>query len=57
MGGHDFLDYISFRMIFIMIAFVFREVSFCCRKCLMGCHVLVECMSSGLHILQYFVFY
>ena len=29
----------------------------CCMKCLMGGHVLVECMSSGWHILQYVVFY
>ena len=25
----------------------------CCRKRLMECHVFVECMSSGYHILQY----
>ena len=36
--------------------FVLKEVMLCCRKCLMGCHVLVECMSSGWHILQYAVF-
>ena len=26
-------------------------------ECLMRCHVLVECMSSGWHILQNVVFY
>ena len=29
----------------------------CYRKCLIGCHVLVECMSSAWHILKYVVFY
>ena len=28
MGGHDFLDYMSFRMICIMITFVLRELCF-----------------------------
>ena len=28
-----------------MIAYVLRKVRLCCRKCLMGGHVLVECMS------------
>ena len=57
MGGHDFLNYMSFRMTCIMIAYVLREVMLCSRKSLMGCHVLVECMSSAWHILQYIVFY
>ena len=57
MGGHDFLDYMSFRMTCIMIAFVLREVMLCCRKSLMEYQVLVECMSSGWHILQFVVFY
>ena len=35
MGGHDFLDYLSFRMTCIMIAFVLVEVMLCCRKSLM----------------------
>ena len=47
MGGHDFLDYMPFRMTCIMIAYVLREAMLCCRKCLMGGHVLVECMSSA----------
>ena len=45
MGGHDFLDYMSFRMTCIMIAIVLREVMLCCRKSLMSYQVLVECMS------------
>ena len=57
MGGHNFLDYMSFRMACIMIAYVLREVMLCCRNCLLGGHVLVECMSSGWLILQYVVFY
>ena len=57
MRGHHFLDYMSFRMTCIMIAYVLREVMLCYRKCLIGCHVLVESMSSGWHILQYVVFY
>ena len=57
MGGHDILDYMSFRMTCIIIACVLRMVMLCCRKCLMRCHVLVECMSSEWHILQYVVFY
>ena len=56
MGGHDFLDHMPFRMTCVMIAYVLREVMLCCRKCLMGGHVLVECISSGWHILQYVVF-
>ena len=39
------------------IAYVLREVMLCCRKCHMVGHALVECMSSGWHILQYVVFY
>ena len=57
MGRHDFLDHIPFRMTCVMIAYVLREVMLHCRKCLMGGHVLVECMCSGWHILQYVVFY
>ena len=57
MGGHDFLDYMSFRMTCIMIAYVLKEVMLYCRKFIMGGHALVECMSSGWHILQYVVFY
>ena len=57
MGGHDFLDDMPFRMTCVMIACVLREVMLCCRKCFMGSHVLVECISSGWHILQYVVFY
>ena len=53
MGGHVFLDHMSFRMTCIMIAYVLREVMLCCRKCLMGGQ---ECMSSGWHILQYVIF-
>ena len=55
MGGHDFLDQVSFRITCVMIAYVLREVMFCCRKCLMGGHVLVECMSSGLYLTIYCV--
>ena len=50
MGGHDFLNYMSFRMTCIMIAYILREVMPYCRKCLMGCYVLVECTSSAWHI-------
>ena len=39
-----------------MRAYVLREVTLCCRKCFMGGHALVECMSSVWYILQY-VFY
>ena len=45
MGGHYFLDYISFRLTCIMIAYVLREVMLCCRKmsygrsCIGGVHV------------------
>ena len=35
-GGHAFLEYMSFRMVMP-----------CIRKCLVGGHVMVECMSSG----------
>ena len=55
--GHDFLDHMPFRMTCVMIPYVLREVMLCCRKCLMGGHVLVECMTSGWRILQYVVFY
>ena len=49
MGGHDFLDYMSFRMTCIMIAYVLREIMLCCRKCLIGGHVLVEaCLQDGI---------
>ena len=41
----------------VMIAYVLREVMLCCKNCLSGGHVLVECMSSGWHILQCVVFY
>ena len=47
MGGHDFLDHMPFRMTFVMIAYVLREVMLCCRKCHMGGterHVLLEVM-------------
>ena len=57
MGGHYFLDHMPFRMTCVMIAYVLREIRLCCKKCLMGGYVLVECMSSGWHILQYVVFY
>ena len=57
MGGHDFLDYMSFRMTRVMITYVLREVMLCCKKCLMGGRVLVECTSSGWYILHYVVFY
>ena len=49
MGRHDFLNYMSFRMTCIMMAYVFREVILCCSKCLMGCHVLVSaCFQDGI---------
>ena len=57
MGGHDFLDHIPFRMTCVIIAYELREVMLCYRKCLIGGHVLVECMSSGWHFLQHVVFY
>ena len=57
MGEHDSLEYMPFRMTFIMIAYVLKDVMLCYRKCLMGGHALVKCMSSGWHILQYIVFY
>ena len=56
MGGHDFLEHMSFRMAYIMIAYVYKVVMLCCRKSLMGGNVLVECMSSGWHILQMLCF-
>ena len=39
-----------------MRAYVLREVMLYRRKCLIGGHVLVECMSSGWHILQFLHF-
>ena len=57
MGGYDFLDHMPFRMTCVMIAYVLKEVMLCCRKYLMGGLVLVECMFSGWHTLQYVVFY
>ena len=49
MGGHDFLDHMPFRMTCVMIAYVLREVMLCCRKCLMGGHVLVgTCLQDGI---------
>ena len=42
MGGHVFLDHIPFRITCVMIAYVLREVMLCCRKYLMGGHVLVK---------------
>ena len=40
-----------------MIALVLREVMLCCRKSHMGYQVLMECMHSRWHILQFVVFY
>ena len=57
MDGHVFLEYMSFRMTCPMRAYVFWEVILCIRKCFVGGHVLVECLSSGRYILQYIVFY
>ena len=63
MGGHVFLEYMSFRMTCLMGAYILREVMLCRRKYLIGGvgggggHVLVECMPSRWHILQDDVFY
>ena len=57
MGKDIFLEYMSFRMTCLMKAYVLREIILCRRKCLIGGHVLVECMFSGWHILQYVVLY
>ena len=54
-GSYAFQDDMPFRM--TCYDNVLREVLLCCRKCLMGGHVLMECMFSGWHILQYVVFY
>ena len=44
MGGHDFLDHMPFRMTcYDSICVEGDHALF--RKCLMGGHVLVECMS------------
>ena len=45
------------RITCLMGAYVLREVKLCRRKCHMGGHVLVECISSGWYILQDDVFY
>ena len=50
-GVHIFQDDMSYGSICLM------EVMLCRRKCLVGGHVLVECMFSGWDILQYVVFY
>ena len=52
-----FFDHMPFRMTCVIIAYELRDIMLCCRKCLIGGHVLVKCMSSGWHILQHFVFY
>ena len=39
-----------------MIEYVLRVIMLCCRKCFMEARVLMECMTSGWHILQYVVF-
>ena len=50
MGGHVFLEDMSFRMTCITGTFV--EVMLCKTTCIMEGHVLQECMSSGWHIFQ-----
>ena len=57
MGGHLFLEYMSFRMICLMRAIVLSEVMCDSRICVMGGHALMECMSSVWYILQYVVLY
>ena len=57
MGGHVFLEYMSFRMTCLMRAYALKVVMLCRRKCHVGGHVLMECISSERHILQYVVFY
>ena len=52
MGGHVFLEYMSFRMTCIMGTFVIRKVMLCRRTCIMGGHVLQVCMYSGWYIFQ-----
>ena len=42
----------SFKIICITGIFVLREVMLCRKTCIMGGHVLQECMSSGWHIFQ-----
>ena len=44
------LEYMSFRMTCLMRAYVLSEVMLCRRKCLVGGHVLVECIFSGWHV-------
>ena len=44
MGGHVFLEYMSFRMTCFMSAYVLREVMYCRRKCLAVCDILLEYM-------------
>ena len=54
MGGHVFLEYVSFMMTCIMETFVLREIMLCS---FVGGHVLWEDMSSSSACLQNGIFF